>query len=70
LKLVPAATLNQNPIFEMASNFLSARIHRFSRLVPAEFPMTGGWRCKAVEFNNDFTNDPRRSVSSYNVTTI
>jgi hypothetical protein len=41
-------------------DFLSARIHRFSRLAPAEFPMTGGWLCKVTEFIYDFTDDPLR----------
>jgi hypothetical protein len=76
LNLVPAATLNHNPIFEMASNFLSACILRCSRSAAAEFPMTGGWLCEAIEIVYDFTEDPRRPggrvrrVPSYKLTTI
>jgi hypothetical protein len=51
-------------------DFLSARIHRCSRLAPAEFPMTGGWLCKAIEFVYDFTDDSRWSVPGYKLTTI
>jgi hypothetical protein len=57
-------------------DILSAGIHRYLRLVRAEFPITGRWIFKAFEFVKDFTEDPRRSggpggaSSSYKLTTI
>jgi len=40
------------------------------QVAPAEFPMTGGWLCKVIEFVHDFKDDPRRRIFSYKLATI